>query len=371
MSAPQRARLLLLIPHLGGGGAEHVIHTLARCLSPEKYEIHLGLITQPCPSAQDLPPWVAIHGLNSSRVRLGGWKLLRLLWRIRPHVVLSGMAHLNLLVLLLRPLFLQNTPIIVRQNGSLSATLAPGPFAIRRLYRFAYRRASLIICQTHSMSEELQKELGIPVSNLQVLPNPVDIHRIRASCQTTQNHWSGPGPNLLAVGRLVPEKGFDLLIEAFSRLHREFPQAQLVIAGAGPCEFKLKLQCSSLGIEDHVKFAGQIASPAIYFRGASVFVLSSREEGLPNALLEAAAAGLPIVSLPSSRGIADLLREKQGVWLGDEISTDAFESALRAALSSIKPLERFPHPWIHAFDLDPAIRCYENAIDAVLEASRQ
>ena len=368
MSAPKRARLLLLIPHLGGGGAEHIIHTLAHSLKPEKYEVHLGLVTQTAPEARDLPPWVVIHGLNATRVRAGAWKLLRLIWAIRPDVILSGIAHLNLLVLMLRPLFPQNVPIIVRQNGQLRATHAPGSVVIRRLFRFAYPRASVIICQTLSMSEDLQKELGVAAAKLQVLPNPIDIQRIRTSGQAVPNHRIGTGPNLLAVGRLVPEKGFDLLIEAFFRLHRDFPQAQLVIAGTGPLQSTLKHQRSSLGIENRVKLVGHVACPATYFRDASVFVLSSREEGLPNALLEAAAAGLPIVSLPS-RGVADLLHGKEGVWLGNEISTDALESALRAALSSIKPLERFPHRWIHEFELEPAIRRYENAIDRALEAS--
>ena len=360
----------MLIPHLGGGGAEHVIHSLARSLNSEKYEIHLGLVTQSDPKLQDLPSSVVVHGLNASRVRAGAWKLLRLVWTVRPDVILSGMAHLNLLVLLLRPLFPQNTPIIVRQNGSLSAIFAPRPLLIRRLHRLAYRRTSLIICQTPSMSEELQKELGIPAAKLEVLPNPVDIQRIRASGQTTQNHWTGNGPNLLAIGRLVPEKGFDLLIEAFFRLRRDFPQAQLVIAGTGPLESTLKHQCASLGIEKQVQFVGHIACPAIYFPNASIFALSSRDEGLPNALLEAAAAGLPIVSLPASRGVADLLHEKEGVWLGDGISTNSLESALRAALSSTKPLQRLCHHWIEQFDMKPAIRCYENAIDHVLEVSR-
>src|SRR6476661_5535265 len=104
MSSTQRAKVLLLIPHLGGGGAERVIATLARCLSPEKYEVHLGLVTQSAQAMQNVPELNSVYALGARRVRYGAWKILRLVWLERPAVILSGMAHLNLLVLALRPL---------------------------------------------------------------------------------------------------------------------------------------------------------------------------------------------------------------------------------------------------------------------------
>ena len=99
----KHVRILLLIPHLGGGGAEQVTALLARGLSREKYELHLGLITQSCADAAAFPPWVTIHSLGATRVRGGAVRLVRLVRRLRPDVILSGMAHLNFLVLLLRP----------------------------------------------------------------------------------------------------------------------------------------------------------------------------------------------------------------------------------------------------------------------------
>src|ERR1035438_8983 len=87
----------------------------------------------------------------------------------------------------------------------------------------------------------------------------------------------------------------------------------MTIAGAGPEEKSLRASCRALGIDAAVRFPGQVESPAAYFAGASLFVVSSRHEGLPNALLEAAAAGLPLAALPSSDGMVDLLRGKPGV----------------------------------------------------------
>src|ERR1035438_2104216 len=96
MAITQRPRVLLLIPHLGGGGAEQVISLLARGLSPERYELHLGLVTQTGAGAESIPSWVHIHALGAARVRGGAFKLLRLIRQLKPDVILSGMFHLNL-----------------------------------------------------------------------------------------------------------------------------------------------------------------------------------------------------------------------------------------------------------------------------------
>jgi glycosyltransferase involved in cell wall biosynthesis len=367
MPSPRRAKLLLLIPHLGGGGAEHVIATLASSLNSNRYEVHLGLVAQSAQVAYDIPRRVAVHALGAKRVRNGAWRLLRLVWRLRPALILSSMAHLNLLVLLLRPFLPARTRLCVRQNGALPATFAAlgHPQLARRLYATAYRSADRVICQTKSMAAELRTSLCIDNAKLSVLPNPVDIHRIRA-VPGAANVRSSPGPRLLAVARLAPEKGIDLLLVAFAGIHRNFPDAELEILGTGPCRASLEEQRKKLQLERCVRFHGSIAFPAGYFPRASVFVLSSRHEGLSNALLEAAAAGLPIVALPASQGLVSLLSGRPGVWLASEMSAHALEVALSDALQSIQPGQRFPHPWIEAFDQDKAIFAHENLIDAVL-----
>lgn len=369
MASPQRAKVLLLIPHLGGGGAERVIATLARCLSSQRYEVHLAVVTQSIEETLSFPQLAAVHSLGVRRVRYGLWKLLRLVWRVRPAVILSGLAHLNLLILVLRPLFPSCTRVVVRQNGPLSATLSPwrnSPLA-RHVYSAAHKRADIVICQTRQMAEELQRELGIDAEKLVVLCNPVDVPGIRESAAESDGALVSPGPHLVAVGRLAPEKGIDLLLEAFAGVCRRFPSADLEIAGSGSCEAALQTNCKTLGIEERVKFLGYVTAPASLFRRASLFVLSSRLEAMSNALLEAAAAGLPIVALPASQGLVELLSDQPGIWLAREISAKALENALCDALSSIHLGQRFPHSWIEPFDLRNAIPAYEDVIDRALQ----
>jgi glycosyltransferase involved in cell wall biosynthesis len=340
----QRIRILLLIPHLGGGGAEQVTALLARGLSSNKYELHLGLVTQSSAANPSLPPWVVIHALGASRVRAGALPLLRLVQRLKPDVILSGMAHLNFLVLLLRPFFPSGTRVLVRQNATVSAALAHGglPSYTRLLYRLLYRRADRVICQSRAMAVDLVGELDVEIERITVLPNPVDFDGIRAA-KNDPSRWTGPGPHLLAIGRLSQEKGFDLLLQAFAAVRLRFPHADLLIAGAGPEEAALKAQCSSLGLGAAVCFAGHLNRPYSCFPGATLFVLSSRHEGMPNALLEAAAAGLPIVALPSSGGVADLLRDRPGAWLATDISAAALANSLLAALQTLHPEQQRLH----------------------------
>lgn len=376
MPSTQRPRVLLLIPHLGGGGAERVTAVLARELSREKYELHLGLMTQADAGAEFVVRGVEVHSLGAQRVRGGALKLLRLVRRLQPDLILSGMAHLNFLVLLLRPFFPRKTRILVRQNSTASAAMEFGglPIYTRLLYRLLYRRADGVICQTAAMADDLTRELGVPATRLAVLPNPIDLEEIRARVNASSLEWpqpGSPGPHLLAVGRLSREKGFDLLLSALARARESFPSADLLIAGAGPEELTLKTLSAELGMQRAVHFAGYVEDLPAYFSAASVFVLSSRHEGLPNALLEAAAAGLPIVALPSSQGVVDLLRGQAGVWLAQGISAGALAESLLAALNQMRPAERFAHPFVEQFGLERSIGAYEALIDATLAGARR
>jgi glycosyltransferase involved in cell wall biosynthesis len=358
MPASRRPKILLLIPHLGGGGAERVTLLLARGFSAEKYELHLGVITQAEAEAKGVPSRVALHALGARRVRGGSWRLLRLVRELKPDLILSGMFHLNFLVLLLRPFFPQGTHILVRQNGSVSSA-SKNPRTTRWLYRLLYRRANRVICQTPAMADEMARELGLAEKRLVVLPNPVDLEEMRSKAGQQTEMWAGPGPHLLAVGRLSREKGFDLLLQALVAVRTKFPEAELLLAGAGPEEAALKAECHALGLDEAVRFAGALAQPWSLVPEATLFVLPSRQEGLPN------------VALPASGGVVDLAHGKDGVWLAAEISAEALAASLLAALDALRPGERFAHSFVERFRIERAIPTYEGLIDATLQEKEQ
>jgi glycosyltransferase involved in cell wall biosynthesis len=146
----------------------------------------------------------------------------------------------------------------------------------------------------------------------------------------------------------------------------QFPSADLLIAGSGPEEPSLKALCRTMILDSAVRFVGHVAAPAAYFPGATLFVLSSRHEGLPNALLEAAAAGLPIVSTPASDGLVELIRQHPGVWIAPAPTVEALANTLTTALNAVKPGQRFNHAFIAPFRLSSALPAWGELFDRFL-----
>ena len=356
-----RHKVLLVIPHLGGGGAERVIANLARGLDQDHFVVHLCIIAPHDASGHTFPSSVFIHALGARRVRSGARNLLRLIWSLKPAVILAGMAHLNLLVLLLKPFLPRPSRIIVRQNGSLAGCKH------LRWFRVLYPKADAIVCQTAAMAAEVSTSLK--TYNAHVLPNPVDVIQIRRRPLSSPRLWEGPGPHLLAVGRLSHEKGFDLLLSAFSAFRSLFPSSDLVILGEGRERPSLERLAHILGLRDAVRMPGYVQEPAIWFLGATLFVLPSREECMPNALLEAAAGGLPLVTTRASAGLVDLLHDRKGVWVAPSISSQAIEATMREAIHALEPGERFPHEWVETFGLERAVTAYQALIEKLAVSS--
>jgi glycosyltransferase involved in cell wall biosynthesis len=114
-------------------------------------------------------------------------------------------------------------------------------------------------------------------------------------------------PIVIAAGRLTPQKGFDLLVEAFAQVHARHPDWRLHIFGHGRLRLKLTAQIQQRGLSDVVILRGLTRDLDAELARASIFVLSSRKEGLPMVLLEAMAAGLPVVSFNCPTGPAEVM----------------------------------------------------------------
>jgi glycosyltransferase involved in cell wall biosynthesis len=364
VSMQRRIKLLLLIPHLGGGGAERVMAQLARHLNAERFEIHLGVIAQDLPGAESLPDSVEIHRLGCDRVRRAGLALLRLARTVQPDVILSGMAHLNFLVLLLRPLLPRQTRVLVRQNTTASASA--DSWRKRLPYRCLYPRADGIFCQSPAMADDLAENFAIARDKLRVLANPIDL--VTAKSASPQPVWApGAWPRLLTVGRLSREKGLDLLLRALPSILRQFPAAHVAVLGVGPEASSLQRLCEELALGHAVTFAGHRQNLADFYADTTLFVQPSRYEGMPNALLESAAAGLPIVATPSSQGICDLLRDEPGVWLSPGIDAESLAETIRGALANLgaenTAPKRFEHSFMRPFGTERAVAAYASVLE--------
>ncbi len=356
MSEPRRKRILLLIPHLGGGGAEHVMAAVAAGLATgldsrldaARFEVHLAVLADDGDGAPQLPEQVQVHRLEAGRVRRAGPKLVRLVRAVQPELVVSGMMHLSLLVLALRPWFPAGTAVGIRVNTTLSLAY-PGGWA-RWAQALLLRRADAVLCQSEAMAEDAVRHMGIRRERCRVVPNPVAVERMGQAVQAEHGRMgasgmgaSGDGRNrndrsgmrVLCVGRLAREKGVDLLLEAWQRLPVKDGD-ELVIVGEGRERAALEALSRRLGVESTVRFAGYVAETVPELAAADVYVQPSRLEGMPNALLEAAAAGLPLVATPCSAGVVELLRNADGAWVAEATHADALAAALRQAMDAVR-----------------------------------
>jgi glycosyltransferase involved in cell wall biosynthesis len=170
------------------------------------------------------------------------------------------------------------------------------------LRRGLYRVADHLVVQT----SEIENYFKSYCKSIKIIHNPVQV--------TYENLKEKPeiklpsGKRLVAMGSLVPQKGFDLLMPVFANLHKTFNDWSLIILGSGPLETGLKQEAIRLGIEDFVYFPGSVMNPFSVLSRCDLFVLSSRYEGFPNALLEAMACGLPPVSFDCPSGPGEIIK---------------------------------------------------------------
>ena len=250
-----------------------------------------------------------------------------------PDVVISFTDTTNILVLLATRTL--GIPVVVSERiDPRYHPIGRGWTAARRL---TYRWASTLVVQTGAVREWAREIM--PVTKVWVVPNPVVAPTTQIAARVAL-----PSPCVLAIGRLATQKGFDLLIRSFAQVAAVNPQWSLVIVGEGAERENLVDLAKQLAISDRVQFPGRISEPGSILKQADMFVLSSRYEGFPNALLEAMSCGCAVISFDCPSGPAEFIEtgvngilvppedvEKLGTSIGQLMN----DSDLRKKLGSV------------------------------------
>ena len=231
--------------------------------------------------------------------------LIELLKKRRPKIALSAGNHFHVLA---SAAFSDAEPALqTRLIGRVSSALPrfswitlPHSLRKRRRARTQLMAMDRLIAVSEEIRKGLTGRLWIPDERITVIRNGIDTKRAEVLAKEPLSHeWFADGgpPILLGVGRVVPQKGFDVLLKAFAIARKKTP-LRLVVLGTGPAEHLASLEAlaENLGVTEDVDFHGAVSNPFPYYKAASLFVLSSRWEGMSNALLEAMACGCPVVS---------------------------------------------------------------------------
>lgn len=280
------ARLVFLLEDLEFGGTQRQALELARRLDRSRFEVELWVLRAsddlaPVAREWDIPVvWLARTGWVGPQSILG---LGQRLWAHPPDLLMLLTVIPNIWGRLWGRL--ARVPVIV---GNCRGGAAPW----RQHERWLWPCAHHLLCNSHLLKEFLTSRYGLPPSRITVVPNGVDTDFFHPN---PNGRPPGP-PVLLSVARLVPDKDHDTLLQAFGPLAQRHPGAELWLVGNGPRKPALEQKVQDLGLPGRVKFFPGNQDLRPLYHQADLFVLSSREEALPNVILEAMAAGLPVVA---------------------------------------------------------------------------
>jgi glycosyltransferase involved in cell wall biosynthesis len=316
-------RIALLGGSLEGGGAQRFGLRLAEALVAAGHEVWLISLDGTCDF--DLQDYPALEGrilwLSRSDVTRGtlrkvvdtprqGWRLLSLLRKLRVDTVLSLQERSNILNLLL-PGRRRRIISIRSYPAAMLKRKAPAKrWLIKLFYGMLLNRAHHVVLNSRDSAGNFIELFKVPPQRVETIYNICDADTLR---RLSMQPIAAPlrpvftDPVVLTGGRMIPDKGHWQLLRAFRTTLRQVPNARLVIAGKGPLEARLRQLAADLGIERRVVFPGYVKNLAPLMAAATVFVLPSRREGFPNALLEAVLLGAPSIASDCHSGPRELL----------------------------------------------------------------
>ncbi|MEH6935503.1 glycosyltransferase, partial [Bacillus sp. JJ783] len=203
---------------------------------------------------------------------------------------------------------------------------------------FIYNKLNKVIGVSVGASQSAIDLFNIKnIKNVVTIYNPINVEAINQLALETNENPGGGAPYIVSVGRLIPEKGFDILIDAFNELiKKEKTLHNLVILGEGPERKNLENKISKLSLENRVFLVGYKDNPYTWIKSADLFVLSSRLEGFSLVLVEALALHTPIVSFDCPSGPAEILEDGKYGILVREIGYKGLENGMLQALDNIE-----------------------------------
>lgn len=322
-------RILLLISSMGSGGAERVASSLANgWITRGNHVTLMPTFSGRGECFYELLPKVRLiylADLVSSHARTWTNQIERLyalrqfIATERPDVIISFLTNVNVAAVVAS--FGLAIPLIICERNDPFAR--PISLGWQLACRFSYPFANVLMVQTQAVETKYIMS-GWSLKHLKTIPNPISEQMLNIQRAVGNNTTK----RLLSVGRLHEQKQFDVLIKVFAILAQRHANWSLRIIGEGALRTVLQQQITDLGLDTRIELAGKSAFVDKELAQADVFVLTSKYEGFPNALLEAMAVGLPCVSFDCPSGPREMSMDGQAALLVPLNDEHALELAL-------------------------------------------
>jgi glycosyltransferase involved in cell wall biosynthesis len=326
--------IFFVINTLQGGGAERVLSTLALDFHKRNVPVNIICLNN-AESVYNLPDDLKIIYLVNRKAHTRFYrvyyaaiiffKLTYLLYSQKPSCVVSFMTTANLWAGLSS--MLTNTNFIVSERTTPEHTINKQHPFLKRCSEIIYRHALAVVLPAKGIEDCLRSYKGFEdLKNCRIINNPVGHLGNISGKRVNERKF------ILGVGRLSYEKGFDQLIEAFANLN--IRGIDLLIAGDGQEFAALEQQIRKLKIEKNVKLIGSKGNLQDYYDQAELFVLPSRNEGYPNALIEAMSLGCPCVAMDCEFGPSEIIRHQKNGLLVQDNNIKELTAAIYKILSN-------------------------------------
>jgi N-acetylgalactosamine-N,N'-diacetylbacillosaminyl-diphospho-undecaprenol 4-alpha-N-acetylgalactosaminyltransferase len=382
MDLTRRQKIFLIINSLGGGGAERVMAALASELADVNEQWAITLVTlDRCEDKYPLSPRVNRVSFECEGKLLRSVNgLLRAAGNDQPDAIVSFLTRANCAAIICS--LLLKIPCIISERVNTTSHFSTARFpALRKMtVRNLYPRADRIIACSNGVREDLIRDYGVPPYKVTTIYNPINIEAVRRDAEARPS-IALPSDYIVSVGRLMPNKNYSLLLEAYALANIN---TDLVILGEGRERNKLAALADRLGVAKRVHMPGFVANPHSVVRRARFYVSSSNAEGFPNAMVEAMCVGQPVVVTDCDSGpseillgnmrqqkVSELTKGNSGILVptNDKVALSAAFRVMndpdtRARFSSAA-MRNVSH-----FSLPRIVKLYQDEINAALALSR-
>lgn len=341
------------IAHMGIGGAERVCVNLANEWAARGHEVHIVVLNLDNDiNTVHLNGNVQVHQLGVSRLRYSAFPMLRYIKKYKPRFLFVFGNEMAVILSKLRKFRLHNVPLVVRVLNNVNISLAKEDnvsLAVEAYLNRAQREMrnyEKVIAQCNAMGTQLLKKGLITEDKLSVIYNPVSEELIKKVSESVKGESIGEdkavqpvedielssNQEVVFIGRIDPQKNPIHLIEAFEILHGEMPNVILRMVGSGNLDNAIKELVSEKGLTEYVVFDGIRKDMEKVYSKASVVVLTSDYEGMPNCLIEAIGCGVPIVSYDCPLGPSEIIVQGVNGYLVPLHDIRCFADKLKSSL---------------------------------------